>query len=45
MRLKNLFASTVLSAKYSSQSVTEAYVQGGTEIPFVYPNDLYLSTM
>ena len=26
-------------------SVTEAYVQGGTEIQVVYPTDLYLSTI
>ena len=45
MRLKKFFVSTVLFAKYSSQSVTEAYDQGDTEIPVVYPNDLYLSTM
>ena len=25
--------------------VTEAYVQGGTEIQVVYPTDLYLSTI
>ena len=32
-------------AVYVKEGITEAYVQGGTEIQVMYPTDLYLSTI
>ena len=34
-----------ITLKYVLQRVTEAYVQGGSEIQVMYPTDLYLSTI